>query len=647
MDKIEKAYIYTRVSTEMQVDGFSLAAQKEDICRYAQLRGIQIVGEFCDEGKSGKSDKRPEFMRMIETIKTNKDAVRYVLVFKLSRFARNAADTLKNLQLMQDNGVDLICIKEGLDSSTATGKLMVTVMSAVAEMELDNIHTQTMAGRKQKAKEGKWNGGFAPYGYVIDKDTLKIVEEEAKTVRYIYDLFVNENLGAMGVAKRLNAEGIKKVVRQNGKYDTFTVDFVKDILDNPVYMGKIAYGRRKTVKVSGEHGKTKVVKEKDESNIILVDGLHEAIISEELWNTAHAKRKATGVRKEKLEQEHQYVLSGLVRCPSCGKTMYGVPNRKKKKDGTYYKISYAYKCRQNKNTDGIPCGCAKQYNCAELDAEFASALPLCLLTPDIIEDVLQKLNQEFDISELETKLSELFARQKELRAIQQKYEQAQRNLDITDKHYDRKFENYSRQLDELYDQLDEVETLIYTTQEKINNASATKKSREDAISLIITFGANFGSLSPLAQKQFANMLIDKVEIFPTKRDMGYLKSIHFKVPVCRNFGELTNIMTIWDYYPDILDEEGNFNGYAPEYDLPERDMLAERADENGNIVVVEEYGEQEQLRLLKMRFEQVNAIRKAKGMPELTESEFLAFCRPNQITDESVVRLTRIQRSPQ
>ena len=115
MERIEKAYIYTRVSTEMQVDGFSLAAQKEDICRYAKLRGIQIVGEFCDEGKSGKSDKRPEFMKMIETIKANKDNVRYVLVFKLSRFARNAADTLKNLQLMQDNGVDLICIKEGLD----------------------------------------------------------------------------------------------------------------------------------------------------------------------------------------------------------------------------------------------------------------------------------------------------------------------------------------------------------------------------------------------------------------------------------------------------------------------------------------------------------------------------------------------------
>lgn len=304
MEQLEKAYIYTRVSTEMQVDGFSLSAQKEDILKFAQFRNIQIVGEFSDEGKSGKSDKRPEFMEMMDAIKTNKDGVKYVIVFKLSRFARNAADTLKNLQLMQDYGVNLICIKEGIDTSNATGKLMVTVMSAVAEMELENIHSQTMAGRQQKAREGKWNGGFAPYGYTINKGILEIVENEAETVRYIFELFVNENLGAMGVAKRLNAEGIKKVVRQNGKHDYFTADFIKKILDNPVYMGKIAYGRRKTEKVKGEHGRTKIVTEKDQSNIILVDGLHQAIVSTELWEKARSKRVYTGKRKEKLEQEH-------------------------------------------------------------------------------------------------------------------------------------------------------------------------------------------------------------------------------------------------------------------------------------------------------------------------------------------------------
>lgn len=642
MEQIEKAYIYTRVSTTMQVDGFSLSAQKEDIIKYAKYRNVQIVGEFSDEGKSGKSDKRPEFMKMMDAIKTNKDGVKYVIVFKLSRFARNAADTLKNLQLMQDYGVNLICIKEGIDTSNATGKLMVTVMSAVAEMELENIHSQTMAGRQQKAREGKWNGGFAPYGYTINKGVLEIVENEAKTVRYIYDLFVNENLGVMGVAKRLNAEGIKKVVRQNGKHDYFTADFIKKILDNPVYMGKIAYGRRKTEKVKGEHGKTRIVTEKDQDNIILVDGLHQAIVTPELWNKAHSKRVDTGKRKEKLEQEHQYILSGLVKCPSCNQSMYGVPNRKKKPDGTYYKISYAYKCRQTRNTNGVPCTCAKQYNCKELDEEFINAIRLCLLTPDIIDGVMERINREFDMTELESKLKELKARRKELYGIQTKYEQAQRNIPIDDTHYDRKFDNYARQLEELYEQLDEIETLIYATQAKINNAAATKKSKEDAVNLIMAFGMEFDTLSPLAQKQFANMLVDSIEIFPTKREMGYLKAIHFKIPILRSYGDFTDVMTIWDYYPDILDEDGNFNGYSPEDDLPERDMLKERADADGNIPVVEEYGEEEKLRLLRLRLARINTLRKEQNLPELTEEEFLANCRPKKVTDETIVCLSKL-----
>ena len=87
MERVQKAYIYTRVSTTMQVDGFSLSAQKEDITKFANALGIQIVGEFCDEGKSGKSDDRADFQRMMDAIKTNKDGVSYVIVFKLSKYA--------------------------------------------------------------------------------------------------------------------------------------------------------------------------------------------------------------------------------------------------------------------------------------------------------------------------------------------------------------------------------------------------------------------------------------------------------------------------------------------------------------------------------------------------------------------------------
>ena len=168
MTKKRKCYIYIRVSTAMQVDGYSLDAQKEKLKKYAAYEEMQIVGEYSDEGYSGKNIAgRPEFVRMLEDIEDGKDEVTFVLVFKLSRFGRNAADVLNSLQLMQDYGVNLICVEDGIDSSKESGKLMISILSAVAELERENILVQTMEGRKQKAREGKWNGGFAPYGYRI------------------------------------------------------------------------------------------------------------------------------------------------------------------------------------------------------------------------------------------------------------------------------------------------------------------------------------------------------------------------------------------------------------------------------------------------------------------------------------------------
>lgn len=96
-----KCYIYTRVSTAMQVDGFSLDAQREKLRTYAKFQGMVVAGEYSDEGRSGKSvEGRPEFCQMLDDIETGRDSVSFVLVFKLSRFGRNAADVLNSLQLM-------------------------------------------------------------------------------------------------------------------------------------------------------------------------------------------------------------------------------------------------------------------------------------------------------------------------------------------------------------------------------------------------------------------------------------------------------------------------------------------------------------------------------------------------------------------
>ena len=213
-----KVYTYTRVSTAMQIDGYSLDAQKARMKSFAEFNEYEIAHEYEDAGKSGKSiEGRIQFNQMMEDIKSGKDGVSYVLVFKLSRFGRNAADVLSTLQVMQDFGVNLICVEDGIDSSKDAGKLMISVLSAVAEIERENIRVQTMEGRIQKAREGKWNGGFAPYGYKLENGMLLINEEEAVAIRTIFDQYVHTNMGATGVAKYLEQHGIHKIQRQNGK----------------------------------------------------------------------------------------------------------------------------------------------------------------------------------------------------------------------------------------------------------------------------------------------------------------------------------------------------------------------------------------------------------------------------------------------
>ena len=127
-----------------------------------------------------------------------------------------------------------------------------------------------MNGRREKARQGGWNGGFAPYGYYLKDNQLLIEETEAEAIRIIFDKFANSDIGLGGVAKYLNLQGIKKIPRQNGTLETWSSHFIWLILDNPVYCGKIAYGRRTREKVKGTKNEYKQVHTDD---YILEDGV--------------------------------------------------------------------------------------------------------------------------------------------------------------------------------------------------------------------------------------------------------------------------------------------------------------------------------------------------------------------------------------
>ena len=348
----KKCVLYPRVSTEMQVDGYSLEGQKNSLKRFADREEMEIVGIYEDAGKSGKSiEGRPAFKKMLSDIKNGLE-IEYILVYKLSRFGRNAADILNSLEFVQSYGINLICIEEGIDSSQTSGKLLISVLSAVAEIERENIIEQTMNGRREKARQGGWNGGFAPYGYYLKDNQLLIEETEAEAIRIIFDKFGNSDIGLGGVAKYLNLQGIKKIPRQNGKLETWSSHLIRQILDNPVYCGKIAYGRRTREKVKGTKNEYKQVHTDD---YILEDGQHEGIVSEELWQKVHAKRKATGIKQpSKVGKDRSHLLTGVLKCPICGSSMYTNKHAWTNKDGTYKEVYY-YICGRNKQERGHHC----------------------------------------------------------------------------------------------------------------------------------------------------------------------------------------------------------------------------------------------------------------------------------------------------
>ena len=531
-----KVYTYKRVSTAMQIDGYSLDAQRSRMKAYADFNDYEIVGEYEDAGKSGKSiEGRMQFRQMMEDVKSGKDNISYVLVFKLSRFGRNAADVLSTLQVMQDFGVNLICVEDGIDSSKDAGKLMISVLSAVAEIERENIRVQTMEGRIQKAREGKWNGGFAPYGYQLVNGKLEINEEGAVAIRTIYDQYVNTDIGSNGISKYLETHGIREIQRQNGKNPLFDAHLVRLILKNPVYCGKIAYGRRKTEKVHGTRNEYHLV---EQENFLLVDGLHEAIIPEDVWNAAQAKliaqaKKYEHVNKGKNERTH--LLSGIVKCPICGAGMYGNKSIKYKKDGTKYKDFFYYGCKHRGMQRGHKCDYRKQIREELLDDAVAEVIVKLVSNPHFASMMQEKINMKVDTTAIDQEITNYEKQLRQDYAIKSKLIEEIDNLNPDDRHYIRRKADLDDRLYRMYDKIEELESQLMDARAKKTSIEAEKITGDNIYKVLIYFDKLYFAMNDVERRQLIEALIAEILIYEERKPNGqWLKSIRFKLPIIEN-----------------------------------------------------------------------------------------------------------------
>ena len=538
----KKCYIYTRVSTAAQTEGFSLEAQQERLYEYAEYRELEIAGDYCDAGKSGKSIKgRPEFQRMMDDIISQKGNISYVLVFKLSRFGRNAADVLKSMQLLTDYGVDLVSVDDAIDSSTQGGRLTLTILSAVAEIERENITDQFMAGRLQKIRDGKWSGGSVPYGYRSVDRELTIDPYEASIVRKIFDLYMEEDMGATSVAVTLNDEDYLR--KENGGVDQrpFTYDFIVNVLDNPIYCGKLIFGRRTNKK--GPDGK---LLKPDPKHAVIAQGVHETILTEEEWNAVQEKRERLSKNRYELDNpERISLLSGLVRCPMCGSGMIHTKNKRiNRNHGGYYKTIHYYACNNSRKSNGMTCSFRHTYNQEKIDSSVFEIIQRLTTLPEYKNAVTANLQNQATVEQLEERLKQ---ERKELRKEElnnRKLGEQLDALDIMADGYEVTYDQILAEIDEGYDKIEEIERKIRSIMRKLESLKQGFKASENIERMLNHFTKLYDHMSCQERREMYRLFIDHIEVLPeTRKDGKMLKSISFRFST--------------EYGEDILTPEGD------------------------------------------------------------------------------------------
>lgn len=353
----------------------------------------------------------------------------------------------------------------------------------------------------------------------------------------IYDRYIHTTEGAAGVAKYLNRNGYVKKLRQNNTIPGFSRDFVKNVLDNPVYMGKFAYGRRRTEKKPGTRNEMHIV---EQSEFPVYEDQHEAIISEEDWYLAQEKRKKNSFKREKVNNpDHAHILSGILKCPCCGKGMYGNIAKAHSKDR---KTRYYYYCKNTVMPTGHECSFRLNLEQTEINKMVAKIISAMVNKPRFAEAIKEKIGSAVDTADMEKQVENLQVQLKQTVGTKTRLERQMDTLDINDTHYDRKILDLQRRYDEQYDIIGEIESDIEELQGQIRSIRQEKISGDNIYQLLLAFDEVYNSATEAEQKEFMKAFIERIDLYSEKqKDGNWIKNIVFNFPVPMDGGEVKEL----------------------------------------------------------------------------------------------------------
>ena len=451
---------YCRVSTD---DEDQIKSYNSMVRHYTDLiqsnKEYIFAGVYADRAITGtKVDKREEFQRLIQDCMDGK--IDLIIAKSIPRFARNTLDTLKYVRMLKERNIAVYFEVEKINT-LKDGEFLMTILSSVAQQEVENTSAYVKKGLKMKMKRGELVGfqGCLGYDYDVNTKSLSINEEGAKTVRYIFDRYV-AGAGSTMIARELNEQGILTI-----KGNPWVSSSVMGIINNEKYKGDILLGKTFTVDPISKRRLDNL----GEEDRYYIHNHHEGIVSEETFDRAQEirnrrnggrKHNVTPGKREKFSR--QYAFSCMLECGFCGASL----SRRRWHSNSKYKKTIWQCVKSTKNgkrfcpdSKGIPEQVIEE-------AFIESYRMLCKDNRDVLDEFLRRVEKTLgensipeQITALDKNISKIQAKRKVLLDKYLKGIVSQDIYEETDIGLKKDFTNEKAKLEYLQQQLDDETSL--------------------------------------------------------------------------------------------------------------------------------------------------------------------------------------------
>lgn len=409
-----RALAYLRVSTTGQVENTSLQVQRTQTEAEIARRGWELTEVVTDAGISGTRDDRPGWQQVINMCRNGEaDAV---VVASFTRFARSVQSIVAVTDQLTEMGITFVSIKENLDMSTAAGRMMRSMLAAVAEFELEQIRERTMDGRRAAIRDRSgWPGGPPPLGWRLGDEGPEPDPRERQALQIVYQGYAVDGVSSGVIAQRLNDSGIRP--RRAAEWSHAVVR--RTAINEVYWTGMMRYGAAPgTDRISGRVRNTKVGKDGQP----LYGETLAVVLPEPPWSQQQYEAVVVAVqdRKKRSNQTQRrtaaHPLSGHLVMP-CGQGAYGVDLTRSTKAGS---LTRAYRCKGKRHAPKCRCS---QIRAEVLETEVAKRLAAVVFDPEKINRTLRDWVKQME-EPAQDHQEELKARQREYQAAVVKLDRA-------------------------------------------------------------------------------------------------------------------------------------------------------------------------------------------------------------------------------